>query len=103
MFATIKSFFGVWPKEHRLGDRRPGSGAEPWVHVRPCPICLEKTGHQEFMTEICLSCGGEMKTLPCDAATRRIFYCGQWRAQMRYRGDDYLREDGRWVVQHREG
>ncbi len=100
MLATIKSFFGVWPEEHRLGDRRPGPGAVPWVHVRPCQNCLEKTGHEEFMTEICLSCGGE--GVPGNGATRQIFYRGQWRAQMRYRGHDYLREDNRWVMQHKE-
>ncbi len=103
MFAAIKSLFTEPPKEHCLGDRRPGLGAAPWSHIRPCPICLEETGHQEFMTQICLSCGGEMKRLPRNGATRRIFYGGQWRTQMRYCGDDYLRENDRWVMQRRDG
>jgi hypothetical protein len=85
------------PADHPISDSRAGPGAYAWKHVRVCPHCLEITGHQEFMTRICLSCGKRMDWFPRPAAIRRVRHGGRWRYQLRDGDADYLRVANMWV------
>jgi hypothetical protein len=78
-------------------DMRAGDSKSNWQHVRLCTECREETGHYEYMTQICLSCGQNMKWLPVTAAKRNIFIGGKWRVQLHDRGNDYIRSDGKWA------
>ena len=78
-------------------DRRAGPGRSNWEHVRVCPECRELTSHEEFMTEICLSCGRHMRSLPRRAAVRHIFWQGEWRKQLHDKKTDYIRKDNAWA------
>ena len=85
-------------QDHPLSDKRAGRFARPWHHVRVCIHCLEVTGHEEFMTKICLSCGQKMSWFPRDAAVRMVVQGGEWREHLHDNGLDYLREGDRWVL-----
>lgn len=50
------------------------------------------------MTEICLSCGQDMETSPKNAATRIVFWNGEWHKQLRYKDKNYTKQGGsKWI------
>jgi hypothetical protein len=65
-------------------DLRASDIASEWWHENFCLHCKAKTGHEEFMTNICLTCG-----------TYSERNCMGYRASRRYM------KDGAWVIQHR--
>lgn len=81
-----------------LNDLTKGNNRSAWKHVRICPKCLSVTGHQEFMTGSCLSCGQNMETSPRNAATRIVFWNGEWHKQLRYNDKNYIKQSGsKWI------
>ena len=64
--------------------RTQGLSAGKWEHFRACPCCLSEIDHQEFMTDICLSCGGTFDSLTVKSgAKRRVIANGRPDIQMR--------------------
>lgn len=84
--------------DHDLGVLFATATSTAWTHVRTCPKCYAPTGHQEFMTQICLTCGRDMPSLPRDAAKRRIVLDGKWTSTIRTDGIERVHVTGRgWV------
>ena len=93
----------MWPfniftlhPDHDLRVMKKTSTSSRWSHVRACTECHSPVGHQEFMTQICLSCGQEMSQLPFDAAMRKIVRNGKWTQTIRVKNVEYEKVDGEW-------
>ncbi len=50
-----------------------------------CKNCKCSTGHNEWMSDICNSCGSFDTQVRYDRSYRKIFYGGKWMYQVRYR------------------
>lgn len=81
-----------------IKDKLVSPSSTAWEHSKNCTSCLHPIGFQEFMTGICLSCGGDIQILASGAAFRWIVRNGKWVQHQHYRGSDYLKtKQGRWV------
>jgi hypothetical protein len=84
---------------HPLDDNLPSATAGRWKSSYCCPHCKNDIGHEEWMVQICESCG---ETVPCvlswtKGATRNVVRDGMWIKQKRIAGVRYLSRDGkRW-------
>ena len=82
--------------DHDLSDLLPGPTATKWRHSYVCTECHSPVGHQEFMTNICLTCGRQMSLMPNSRAFRRVTRHGKW---VRHQSPTNLLEysKGRWM------
>jgi hypothetical protein len=70
--------------DHDLNDLKAGPSATAWRHTDRCPHCLSEIGHQEIMTDICLSCGRNWEYISDvhHAAIRNVVWNGRWVADL---------------------
>lgn len=83
--------------DHDMNDNLAGPGAKKWKHDYVCPTCRCCVSADEVLTEICLSCGGQMNQWPASAATRSIVRNGRWILQRKINGTSYTWVDRQWV------
>jgi hypothetical protein len=72
-------------------DLKASDSAGPWWHNYYCSNCKAEIGHQERMTQICLTCGAkfaESIIFVRSRASRRYFKDGRWMIQHRYAGGE---------------
>jgi hypothetical protein len=71
-------------------DLKASDTASEWWHEHYCNHCKSKTGHEEFMTNICLSCGTYSER-NCweDRASRRYYNGSEWVIQHRYKNGSF--------------
>lgn len=84
--------------DHDLGDLLRGPSATAWRHRYVCTECNTPTGHQEYMTRICRTCGRKMHWSPSSRAIRYVIRGGKWVRQQT--GNVTLLEcsRGKWVT-----
>lgn len=80
--------------DHDLTERKVTQTSTAWSHAYFCNHCHEVTGHNEFMTKICLSCGQFNANLMASGAHRKVTRNGAWIDNYLIKGKDYLRIDG---------
>lgn len=52
-----------------------------------CYHCKKSTGHSEYMSDICNSCGSFSTQVRFGRVYRKIYLNGKWRFQVRYKDD----------------
>lgn len=58
-----------------------------------CNVCMKSTGHNEFMSDICNSCGNFNTQIRFGRSYRKIYIDGAWKYQVRYKnGTEEIRE-----------
>lgn len=58
-----------------------------------CTACNKSTGHNEFMSDICNSCGSFHTQKHYGRSYRKIYIDGSWKYQVRYKdGTEEIRE-----------
>lgn len=73
-----------------MNDLRESSIAGKWKHEYYCRHCKAKTGHEEFMTSICLSCGTYSSgNCMCSRASREYIKDGSRRIQHHYKDGSF--------------
>jgi hypothetical protein len=62
--------------------------------INHCNVCKKSTGHNEFMSDICNSCGSFNTQVAMGRTYRKIYIDGKWKYQIRYRnGVEEIREE----------
>jgi hypothetical protein len=60
---------------------------------RYCNECKKSTSHNEYMSDICNSCGNFNTQIRYGRSYRKIYIDGKWKYQVRYRnGDEEIRD-----------
>jgi len=63
--------------------------SKPWIGDRRyCSICKKSTGHYEYMSGICNSCGSFESQVIYGRSYRKIKINGKWKVQYKYRNGD---------------
>lgn len=83
--------------DHNIADLKQSATSTAWSHIHACPLCKSPIGHQEYMTDICLSCGSTMPPGKKSAATRKIVRDGRWVKTVRINNVEYMHDDSNWV------
>lgn len=73
-------------KEQDLADYRKSETSSEWLAESHCCInCKCTTTHNEFMSDICNSCGKFNTQKRYERSYRKVFYGGKVQYQVRYR------------------
>lgn len=82
--------------DHDISNLLASATSSRWTHTYACSKCHAPIGHQEFMTDICLTCGQQMS--PKSAAMRRIVRGHRWIDTIRVERTEYEHIAGRgWI------
>ena len=84
--------------DHNLAVRIVTPTSTKWRRIDACPSCHEEIGHEEVMTDICLSCGAHFEDMADEGAARKIVWLGEWRDNYLINNENYVRIDGRMVL-----
>lgn len=60
------------------------SNSTEWRYERHCSECKSRTGHNEYMADVCNSCGAIGAFLHKPRTFRKIYHKGVWVYQYRY-------------------
>jgi len=71
--------------DHDPKDYRKSDSSTDWsFDAHYCNDCRCSTGHQEFMSDVCRSCGGFKTQFNSGRSWRRIVQNGKWVFQVKY-------------------